>query len=591
MTQRLLYALLFVLTVTVRSFGQEASSSGPVTGDLGQLPALIEQLGSADYEARETAQKAIEAFGFEAFDLLTEAEAGDDPEIAARARYLVRRMQVEWAAATDSAEVKRILANYAQGDDRQRKQTIEALAALANGEGLPALARLVRFENAQLRSKQAGIRAVESLSKQAALGDDVVTVVERTLGQSNRPGADWMRTALHRQSDPAAAIDAWGKHVEAEQETFRTFPQRSHVDFIRAMIRVQAEWLQGLERREEADVAMRRLVALDPGTNQSLQELIHWFTERQAWHMLDELQRRFDDRIERDAILLYRLASARERQGAPEQAEALVTKALALYDEDPARHYQVARVLTALAMRRYAIRELEKVVAAGPPEAMHVLESRVLLAEAYYDRGDNLAAAASLKAALDAVEKAPPQARIAETLRMRDPASMKARMLFCEAVEAAKTDPAAAAVKFLAALDADESDLDVLIALHRHEGLSDDQRQRVRGLIVKAAELQRMVIRDSSRDATPYNQLAWLLANTDGDRQEALACSLKSLELSPNDPGYLDTLGHCYFALGDFDNAIKTQEKAAAADPESGLLARALERFRAAKAEQDKGKE
>ena len=582
MPSKSLFAALLGLLLPACALAQ-SGASGESAGDLDKLPTLIQQLGSADYAEREAAQKAIEALGFEAFDALTEAEAGDDPEVAARARYLVRRMQVEWAAATDSAEVKRILANYAQGDDRGRRMTIEALAALPDGEGLAALARLVRFENAPLRSKQAGIRAVESLSKDGAMADDVIAVIERTLGQSNRPGAEWMRAALLRARDPAAAVEQWGKLVQEEQDTFRTFPQRSHVDLIRGMIRVQAEWLQALERREEADVAMRRLVALDPGSSQSLQELIKWFTDRQAWHMLDELQQRFGDRIDRDAILLYRLASARERQGKPEQAEDSVLKALALYGDDPARHYQVARVLTAMAMRRYAIRELEKVVDAGPPEAMHVLESRVLLAEAYYDRGDNLAAAESLRLALEAVEKAPAQARVAETLRMRDPPSMKARMYYCEAMEAAKTDPAKAKEKLVAAIDADETDLDVLIALHHQEGLSDAERQRVRGLIVKAAELQRMVIRESSRDATPYNQLAWLLANTDGDRQEALDCSLKSLELSPNEAGYLDTLAHCYFALGDFDNAVKTQEKAVALDPESGLLARALERFRAAK--------
>lgn len=582
MPSKSLFAALLGLLLPACALAQ-SGASGEAAGDLDKLPTLIQQLGSADYAEREAAQKAIEALGFEAFDALTEAEAGDDPEVAARARYLVRRMQVEWAAATDSAEVKRILANYAQGDDRGRRMTIEALAALPDGEGLAALARLVRFENAPLRSKQAGIRAVESLSKDGAMADDVIAVIERTLGQSNRPGAEWMRAALLRARDPAAAVEQWGKLVQEEQDTFRTFPQRSHVDLIRGMIRVQAEWLQALERREEADVAMRRLVALDPGSSQSLQELIKWFTDRQAWHMLDELQHRFGDRIDRDAILLYRLASARERQGKPEQAEESVLKALALYGDDPARHYQVARVLTAMAMRRYAIRELEKVVDAGPPEAMHVLESRVLLAEAYYDRGDNLAAAESLRLALEAVEKAPAQARVAETLRMRDPPSMKARMYYCEAMEAAKTDPAKAKEKLVAAIDADETDLDVLIALHHQEGLSDAERQRVRGLIVKAAELQRMVIRESSRDATPYNQLAWLLANTDGDRQEALDCSLKSLELSPNEAGYLDTLAHCYFALGDYDNAVKTQEKAVALDPESGLLARALERFRAAK--------
>lgn len=580
-------ALIVGLLTSAALPAQHQTSSGAIPVDPAELGALIQQLGSADYAEREAAQKAIEAFGFEAFDALTEAEVGDDPEVAARARYLVRRMQVEWAAASDSAEVRRLLVNYAQGDDRARRHTIDALAALPDGEGLPALARLVRFENAPLRSKYSGIRAVECLLKLVTVGDDVATIVERTLGQSNRPGADWMRAAVLRLRDPAAAIDAWAAHFATEQDTFRTFPQRSHVDLIRAMIRVHAEWLQSLDRRDEADVAMRRLVALDPGSSQSLQELIKWFADRNAWHMLDELERRFDDQIARDTILLYRLAHARERQGEAAKAEALVAKALALYADEPARHFQVGLVLTRLAMRRFAALEFEKVVAAGPPEAKHVIEARVFLAEAYYDRGDNLAAAETLRAGLEALAKTPQQARIAESLTTRDPPSMRARMLFCEAAEAAKTDPAKAAEKLFAALEADETDLDVLIALHRHPGLSEAQRQKVRGLIAKAADLQRMMIRDTSRDSTPYNQLAWLLANTDGDRQEALACSQRSLELSPGDPGYLDTLAHCHFALEDYASAVKFEMQAVASDPESGLLARALERFQAALAKKN----
>ena len=64
-----------------------------------------------------------------------------------------------------------------------------------------------------------------------------------------------------------------------------------------------------------------------------------------------------------------------------------------------------------------------------------------------------------------------------------------------------------------------------------------------------------------------------------------------TLELSPGDPGYIDTLAHCYFALKDYDNAVKFEKQAVEADPESGLLARALERFQAALATKNKNGE
>ncbi len=54
------------------------------------------------------------------------------------------------------------------------------------------------------------------------------------------------------------------------------------------------------------------------------------------------------------------------------------------------------------------------------------------------------------------------------------------------------------------------------------------------------------------------NQFAWLVANTQGDVQAALESSRRSLELIPDDPGYLDTLGRCYFAAGDLEMPLSS---------------------------------
>ena len=58
------------------------------------------------------------------------------------------------------------------------------------------------------------------------------------------------------------------------------------------------------------------------------------------------------------------------------------------------------------------------------------------------------------------------------------------------------------------------------------------------------------------------NQLAWLVSNTVGDYAEAVRCSVRSLELRPDSPGYLDTLGHCYYAVGNFAEAVQAQQQA-----------------------------
>ena len=81
-------------------------------------------------------------------------------------------------------------------------------------------------------------------------------------------------------------------------------------------------------------------------------------------------------------------------------------------------------------------------------------------------------------------------------------------------------------------------------------------------------------------DATANNNYAWLVGNTEGDFDEAIRCSRKSVELQPDEGGYYDTLAHVYFGKGDLKNAVKYEAKAAKLDPHSGLVRIALEQFR-----------
>jgi tetratricopeptide (TPR) repeat protein len=82
--------------------------------------------------------------------------------------------------------------------------------------------------------------------------------------------------------------------------------------------------------------------------------------------------------------------------------------------------------------------------------------------------------------------------------------------------------------------------------------------------------------------ATANNQLAWLVSNTEGDFDEAVRCSLRSLDLRPDAAGYYDTLGRCYYAKGDYANAVSNQSKAVEMEPHSPQIVRQLELFKKA---------
>ncbi|HVW38344.1 MAG TPA: hypothetical protein VHB99_13605, partial [Pirellulales bacterium] len=110
-----------------------------------RIAALIEQLGDDDFFARERAQAELARIGFEAFDALSAAENNDDIEIAARAKYLVRAMQVDWVSDSDPSEIKSLLADFGAKSVRERGQLVKQLAALPDGKSWPALCRIVRF--------------------------------------------------------------------------------------------------------------------------------------------------------------------------------------------------------------------------------------------------------------------------------------------------------------------------------------------------------------------------------------------------------------------------------------------------------------
>jgi tetratricopeptide (TPR) repeat protein len=81
------------------------------------------------------------------------------------------------------------------------------------------------------------------------------------------------------------------------------------------------------------------------------------------------------------------------------------------------------------------------------------------------------------------------------------------------------------------------------------------------------------------------NQYAWLVSNTEGDYQKALNLSLESIAIEP-DAAKLDTCGRCYFAVGDYDSAIRMQRRALKQMPHSPPLLRQLAQFEAARKEQ-----
>jgi len=557
------------------------------------IEELIRRLGSDSFTEREQAQAQLAQFGFAAFDALLVAEQDNDIEIAARARYLVRLMQVQWVHEGDSPTVRRMLERYDALDESDRLKLIRQLSQLPGGEGVVPLCRLVRFEKSEILAKWAAVELITHATRKDVDLTKRGTAIVETLSRSPRPAADWLRVYARAHENPQEHIVAWGKIVDAEQAILEQFPDQSRSEILIALLREQIQRLDELDRSEEVIVAMQRIVQFERGDRENLLELLDWLVERKAWSVVDQLANRFAVRIADEPVVLYTLADARLQEGREEEAEELAKQALAVKPGDPAEHLQTAQTLRANGKPQWAEAELQHVVDMGQVDNGTTLLACFLLADLIYDRAEYLAAAELLDEQVKQIAerlKAAGADANAKTLLGGLRGSLGVRMHYYYATHFREQGDHAQAAKHLdLAIEQDKPqlnptstpiwDIDVLIGLHRLPDPAEDRHRTTEQMIEQTGATYQQLIERDPEEATNYNQLAWLWANTDRNLKEALSLSLKSLELKPNEAGYLDTLARCYFALGDLENAVASQKNAVALDPHSGQMNRQLKQF------------
>ncbi|MBL8825968.1 MAG: tetratricopeptide repeat protein [Planctomycetaceae bacterium] len=563
------------------------SATSTETGvvDAAQIKSLIEQLGNDDYFVRERAQEQLATIGIEAFDALSEAENNPDTEIATRVRFLLRLVRVQWSRGSDPTEIKRLLEQYATADDPARELLVEAIAKQPLPHSVSVLCRIVRFEKSNLLSRLAALAIIEKPVANDAERQQQRTIITENLGASPRPTAEWLRAFVAAEGDPTASLASWNRLLDDEQRVLGQFASHTRSSIVLRLLKQQVAMLSKLNRTDDAMTAMRRVLAIEPEDNEQLAELLDWLVVQKAWPVIDEAAKHYEQRFKQDPILLYSLAEAADAQGQASQAAAYVKQARDSSDADPGKHYSVAIRLQQRGKIPWAIDEYRLAIKASPPTEAVTIEAQYALAELLHDQGQDKDAAQVLLESVTAVE-----ASINAGRQVVDGAVFtkvyRSRMHYFAACEAeAKSDLPGQLTRLHKAIEDNPQDADVLISLYRFPKLSEAEKTKIKNQIRAAADVFRRQIQENDDSPLGYNQLAWLIGNTEGDYQEALRCSQKSLELRPNTAAYLDTLGRCYFAVGDLDNAIKSQLQAIKLEPHSGLMQRQLKQFEKAKAE------
>jgi tetratricopeptide (TPR) repeat protein len=562
-----------------------------------RIETLINQLGDPAYQVRERAQQELIKLGYEAFDALVDAENNDDPEIAMQAGYLVRLVRVDWTREGDPRAVQQILKDYDTQSDDRRLGRIKQLADLPAAQGLPWLCRLVRFEKSSVLSKHAALAIIDiSPAPDAATRAQRVETIHQSLDTARRGAARWVLAYLDAESNPQAALTAWSEQVELERRLLDEHPQDTSSQIVMELLRRKVGLLDRLNRPDEVTETMRQMVQVERGDANSLGELVDWLVKRKAWGVIDEVASRFAASFDVDPLLLYTLCEARTAQGNRELAERTAERALKLSGEGALDHLSVVERLQERGLTEWSDRELRFIIGQSPVASPVAVHARILLSDSLHDRLMDLEAGEILKGLVDAMDAdANVQHQVAQLLSPKDkkPNFLRAKMNYYFAAHAGTQNKVTEQRALLAkAVELDPEELDVLIAMYR---LGDDdpaRRATLLGFVKEVVDQCRQAIDEAPDEPANYNELAWLVANTEGDIDDAIRLSQKSVDIlratavSPADfrrvGQFLDTLAHCHFAKKDYQSAVKIQTEAARLDPYSKAISRQLATFREA---------
>ncbi len=550
-----------------------------------RVQRLIEQLGHREYALRERAQEDLDEIGPPAFDALMEAHRHRDLEISHRAKMLVDKIRRESIATTASPEIKKLLENYESQPDAERLGKLRQLARMSQDQALATLCRLIRFERSQQVAKQGAILVFDQKRTAAASNEARRRRVLAQVTLSSRPAARWLRAYGAFSESPSEVLTEWSKFIADEEALLKQSSTSEQRDIVAGLLRQQVIMLLEQKQNEEALAALRRLFDLQQTDSEGLPALVEWIVANQAWTLLDEVGKRFENQAANSPELLYALAHAHQLKGDARRAEELAHRALSINHPNAGARYDLANTLRKKGMARWAERELDSLIKSPPDPRVPQLQQvgRLALADLMADEERYREAADTLDEVVGGLEKN--QASRNELFRR--PNEIRAKAHHYRAKQfAAEKNTAKQVEQLNKALEHDPREADVLIALYRLPDQNDAAKAEIRAKIKKVADAFRQEIASSPDDPQAMNQFAWLIGNTEGDYDEATQWSHRSIELMPTDSpglgGLLDTLAHCYAAKKDYQKALEHQSRAMELEPHSGEIRRAYERFKKA---------
>jgi tetratricopeptide (TPR) repeat protein len=585
---RLALALAFVVlsggSALADSTSTASVASSAADASKATIQKLISQLGDEQFAVRRHAEEDLVRLGPEAFDQLKAAEDAADLEVAERARYIIQRMRVDWVRAEDSPEIRRTLARYGDLSQPEREKRIAKLNELKDGEGLPALCRIARLEPAPTVARRAALTVLGRQSSAEAKVPTAACLEE--LSSSQRAPVVWIKLWLRELTDRKGTIEDWSKAVEAEIALLKEESPETTGEITYELLKRRLETCNELHLVDETSAALLQIVDLFSdkivhGGYVDLRWALRWIIDHKRWDVLTKVQEQRRDEIESSPGNLYHVAAAEIRAGRDAEGQKLAKTALEMKSTEMDR-LRSAHELADLGFVDWCEREYRRVIADAPVVSRESLAAREGLAVWLHDREDFKGAADLLTEFFDGMKDDPAaKQRLSQTLNGRQDFSYYAAkrefFMACSYEKQGQYDKQREALSKSVRLF--EDDPDVLIAMYRSKGADAAFHEQALKRIHDMSDRVKQVSDQDPDTPTWHNEWAWLIADTEGDYGEAVKHSLRSLELSPDEPSYLDTLGRCYYAAGDLQKAVESQRKAVELAPQYQVMRRQLAQF------------
>jgi tetratricopeptide (TPR) repeat protein len=372
---------------------------------------------------------------------------------------------------------------------------------------------------------------------------------------------------------------------------------------------------------EVAQEIVNENVELIPPRIDDLVKATSWALDHSLHPCVIKMHDTYRDRYEESPVLLYSAAEAFSREGDVSIADGLATQALAINplpklnaqakpgskSEEPGElihpqiirvhaeaHVKIAMELAHRGLFRWAEKEYELVIGRLPIDHTISAYARLQSATMHGELQDH---AAVVRALTPLAKRISQDDEFEERLIAVNftPAMVQSDLQFHRGLMMAKQGKLDEAREDLKKAFEDYKNIDILIAMYRLDG--DDQwKETVDELLqqqIRLAEIDVDEANNSLQRIGPFrlsnhqvakrlNAYAWLVSNTEGNYKKALRYSLQSLQKTPNQAALMDTAARCYFAVGDFESAVKMQAEACRKMPHSPPLQRQLDQFRKA---------